>query len=366
MRKLQQTTQVLLAMVLATVLAVGIVGAVQGQVGSGSNVDLPAVTVVQRPYPNVAVHPGGIVSYEVEVRTNRSNGVGTVLVHMNFNPSAVQVVSADFFEKENDTLNERTAGDAWVYHRDDALGKLSYQTGRVSNNKSIIARIILYVKAEAPVDAMVADRLSYEWQSESGNTKMGLGNQTILAVGASDVQQPHYALTVQPEIASVGINRTLTSESIFAAGEPVALWYNSPQGYTFNVGVMAADYNGKVGFSFDTWSLGNGAYSVVAHGNWTGFEAVGMVTIGDAPAPMPVVEQPQPEGPQQAPGCLECHAKHNVQAPHPPKPTCTDCHGESKPALEKSCVECHTSKSHQNVVQMPRVSNPVCSPRFRT
>lgn len=361
MRNLRQTTHVALAMLLATLLAVGLAGGVQGQVGSAGDIDIPAVTVVQRAYPNTEVHSGGIVNYEVEVRTSRSNGVGNVMVHMNLNPSVAQVIGAEFIELELDTQKESVSGDAWVYERNDALGKLSFQTGRISKDKAIVARIMVYVKMDAPAGALVSDRLTYEWISESGNTKIGLGNTSTLAAGASDVHQPHYMLYIDADTAPIGAKRVFTTDGIFAAGEPVALWYNTPQGFTFEVGVVPADLSGKIGFTLDTWSLGNGSYSMVAHGNWTGFEAVSVFNVGDAPAPMPAVtEEPQqpPEGTDQQPGCLTCHAKHNVQAPHPPKPVCTDCHGESKPPLEKGCVECHTSPSHQNVVQMPHPPQP--------
>jgi len=359
MKKVRDAMQVALAMVLAAVLAVGLAGTVKGQIVHPGDIDLPAVTVVQRPTPNTTVSRGSLVTYDVEVRTNRSNGVGNVFVQLHYNPGVAQLMGAEFIQLELNTLKESKAGDAWVSQRNDGIGSLTFQTGRVSNDKAIIGKISFYVKMDAPDGASVMERLSFEWVDEHGNRELGLGNQPILTVGNTDVHQEHYPITVEPMTAPTGSKRVFMTEPIYAPGEPVAIWYNHPNGVIIDVGAMAADYNGRVRFELDSWNMGNGTYSMVTQGNWTHFTSVSVFHVGQPPA----AAQPEPQPPQGAdaagkPGCMECHAVHNVMAPHSPRPNCTECHGESKPPLEKGCVECHSSPAHQAVVMMPHPPQP--------
>jgi hypothetical protein len=358
MSNIRQAMHVVLAIFVAAILVVGVANTVQGQIVQPGDIDNPGVTVVQRITPNTHAGPWSIISHEVEIQTSRSNGISDAWVHMRYDPAVVQVVSAEFIQREHSNQKETVASDAWVTARNDAEGTLSFETGRINNDKAIFGRFTFVVLGSAPEGSHLMDRLTFEWVNEHGERKLGVGNKPIVTVGGGDYHREHYTISVSPQVAPTGTKRVFESEPIYAPGEHVAVWYNTPSGESVDVGSAAADYNGKIRFEMETWGMGDGTYTVVAQGQWSHFTSVGLFDVG---TPQPQPPQPQPgasAGQTQGAGCIDCHTKHNVVAPHPPQPNCTNCHGDSKPPIEKGCIDCHSSPKHQGVVQMPHPPKP--------
>lgn len=352
-RIVHQMMQVTFAVTLSALLVVGLAGTALGQkiVSPIGAIDEPPVTVVQIATPNTTVTRGGVVSYEIITTARHGGGVGNVTVTMPFDPAKIAILEAQFSKSE-----------AWVSSLQNGL--LVFETGRVGQNEPVKAFIRALVLDGVPDGVIVAEPLQYTWVY-GDSSGVATSNRPQVMVGAAHQHRTEFPLAVGPQVAPQGTVRNVVSEPVFSPFETVHLWYNHPGWSTQDVGMVAADAEGKVSINFDTSMLGNGDYSLVAYGLWTGFTSVGPLTVGTpapAPAPAPSAEVPAPAPGDAVPACIACHSKpeHNVQAPHPQQPMCTDCHGESKPAITKSCVECHSSPHHQNVVKMPHPAEPTC------
>jgi hypothetical protein len=352
MNKLHTSFKVALAMVLATIIAMGAASTVYGEIiGSYGVADTPPVIVVQSATPNITAAVGSVITYQVAVQTQRSRGIGTATVNFTFDPVNIRILDAQFSNK-----------DAWV--KELQPGLLQFETGKITQGMPVVATIRAQVVEYAPMGLALTSGVGFEWADEWGERSRDYGNQLNITVAETDSHQENYTLFVDPPVAPTGTHRMFATDAIFAPGEEVTIWYDYLDWGSIEVGRIPADSNGRVQFEFGTWSLGTGMYKMVVHGNWTGFEAVTMFEVGTPPpppapdpTPMPVVQPDQSQN-APAPGCPQCHQKHNVKASHPHNPNCTTCHGDSKPPLELGCVECHSKPPHQAVVQMPHPEHP--------
>lgn len=352
MKKLRASFKVVLAMVFAAVVVMGAASTVYGEIiGSYGVADTPPVIVVQRATPNITAAVGSVITYEVTAKTQRSRGVGNAKVNVTFDSVNIRILDAQFSNKE-----------AWVTQLQPGL--LQFETGKLTPDMPVVATIRAQVVEVAPMGHVLTSGVGFEWLDEWGERSADYGNQLNIAVAGGYSHQEYYALAVDPPVAPTGANRVFATDSIFAPGEEVTIWYDYLDWGSIQVGRIPANAAGRVQFEFGTWSLGTGMYKMVVHGNWTGFEAVTLFEVGTPPAPpAPPAPEPtpvaQPDQPQATPTCSQCHQKHEVKASHPHNPNCTTCHGDTKPPLELGCVECHSKPAHQNVVKMPHALPPV-------
>ena len=245
---------------------------------------LPAfVTVVQRPDPNMtarrsavdfgisrlrqrqAVAGDGIVDYVIEV-VNRGEGrARDTLINMPFDPREQRVLDAKF---SRDT--------AWV--STVMTNSLELHTGALNpNGDTITMTVRLLVRPGAAADASLAERLSFRWSDAEGGGE-GRSNRSMLAVGTADNNQALYPLMVNPVRGSVGSTHAFSAD-LFAPGEPVSLWYHTPDGRDVAVALNRADAEGRVLINFATNDLPAGDYNMVANGHWTKFTAVGRFEV---------------------------------------------------------------------------------------
>jgi hypothetical protein len=272
-------------------LAAGGTASVTFQGGFGSLSDIPInppeeeidttppafITVVSRASPNITVIRGGIVTYTVVI-TNRGRGrARNVIINMPFRRSAVTVLDATF---SNSTT-------AWVSElRGDGL---TIRTGPVAGGGAIvIATIRVRVNDTVVNGTAVADRISFEWD-DNGDDGLGSTNVPILVVGDSNRNETNYSFVVSPQSGPVGQTRSFES-NIFAPGEPVALWINTPDGRNVPLDDLAddddddsdqftADEDGVLAIDITLSDFAPGSYTVVAYGTWTEFTATGALII---------------------------------------------------------------------------------------
>jgi hypothetical protein len=118
--------------------------------------------------------------------------------------------------------------------------------------------------------AAVGQRLRYRWNDDR-NGGQGRSNLPVLVVGQNDLNQPFYPLAV--EISKIANNEYDFESNVFAPREPVALWYNTPDGRAVTVGRRTADEEGMMRSQFTSAGLTPGYYSMVAYGIWSGLTA---------------------------------------------------------------------------------------------
>lgn len=222
---------------------------------------LPAqVTVAQRAAPSLAARRAGIVTLTITV-TNRGKGSARdAAITLPFDPNAVRVLDAAL-----------SRASAWVSaRRDDAL---IIRTGPLSaNGGSVTAVVRLVVQPGAADGARLLKRLSFTWDDAAGGGA-GTSNLPALAAGGADADGAIYPLSAEPASAAAGVARTFASD-LFAPGEPVGLWYNTPDGRAVTAAQATAGADGTLRHTFSTAGLPPGGYSMVAHGLWSDVTAL--------------------------------------------------------------------------------------------
>ncbi|HJZ49682.1 MAG TPA: hypothetical protein VKE41_21040, partial [Roseiflexaceae bacterium] len=227
--------------------------------GSAKKQGLPAlVTVTQRASPNVAVRHGGTLTYSI-IATNRDKGSATnVTITLPFDPQLFKVLDAQF-----------SRPNAWVSEANKDT--LVIQTGQIGSGDVVTATVRMVVLPAATKNTRLAQRLTYRWQDARGGGQ-GRGNAPIVVVADGDSTQSLYSLGVAPSSAAAGSTLVFQGD-MFVPGEPVALWYNTPDGRSVALGRMTAGGEGVIRRPFDTAGLRAGYYSMVAYGLWSEFTA---------------------------------------------------------------------------------------------
>lgn len=221
------------------------------------------VTVAQLPSPNLAVAPETIVSYEV-VATNRGRGAAkNVQITVPFDPTEVAVLDARF-----------SRPGAWVSSL--LTSTLQIDTGALSAGGDVLtATVRLRVLPGVAAGTAIAERLSFRW-TDRASGGAGQSNLAVLVAGQEARSAAVYPLTVErpPSGAAFGV-----SSAVFVPNEPVALWYDTPDGHSVAAGTATADASGMLRAPISTAGLPAGRYQLVASGQWSGITAVGVAEI---------------------------------------------------------------------------------------
>lgn len=211
------------------------------------------VTVIQEPTPNLGVRRDSVVS-NIIVVTNRGKGdASNVMITMPFDPQTIRILDAHFSR----------AGD-WVSELNN--DSLVIRTGRLAHDDVITATVRLAIQPTAAEGAAVGQRLIYRW-NDGVNGGQGRSNVPALVVGQDDVNAPFYPMAV--ETSKTGNNEYEFESNLFAPREPVALWYNTPDGQAVAVGQKTADEEGVIHSQLTSAGLTPGYYSMVAYGIWS-------------------------------------------------------------------------------------------------
>jgi hypothetical protein len=260
------------ALVGAFGLGVGGAGVAAAATSSGSENDVNLHVVVQP----AATAPGASFTDTITVANVGQGGATDVTVSVPFDSSEVQLLGVQFNQPG-----------AWVtsvasnaFHAD--LGAIGSQ-GKDVQMIASFAKLPGYVTGSAlPVT------ITYHYRS-NGESHSGTANTQLVPI----------EMTAAPQRASTSMMVTAGStvpvnSAIFAPGEAVAIWYNTPDGQTLplylrdgristehqrkelmadgtshyvnNGAYLYADAQGAIAAPFSTSSLEPGAYTLVAHG----------------------------------------------------------------------------------------------------
>jgi hypothetical protein len=211
-----------------------------------------AVVVVQRVAAPPLLAPGSPLTLTV-IATNHGRGQALeTTISLPLDPAQVRLSDATF-----------TRGTAWV----SALTPEGVQikTGLLhSQGDTITATLQLAIAPEARAGYAFGGRLSYTWldRSVGGN---GRSNRLDLTVGEA---APPAVATLQPALQAQSGASRIFGASIFAPGEPVALWHHTPSGQVVPQGRLTADGEGAI--SVELRAEQPGPYRLVATGIWSG------------------------------------------------------------------------------------------------
>ena len=100
----------------------------------------------------------------------------------------------------------------------------------------------------------------------------------MLTIGGVASDQSLYSFAADPVVAPAG-SKHIFSSYIFAPGETVALWFNTPDGQAVAAGRAIANDNGGIRQELTTSGFVPGYYSMVAYGTSTEFTAVGTFQV---------------------------------------------------------------------------------------
>jgi hypothetical protein len=222
--------------------------------------DAAQISVVLRPSPQRAVGRGGLITYTIVANNHGLGSAKNALIHMPFDPAQLTVVDAQFSRKG-----------AWV--RAVLPNAVEIETGPLGSRGDVVtATIRLATLPDIPDDARISEQLDYSWRDAAGGGS-GRSNRAVLTIGSTS-DQSLYPLVVAPTAAPAGSRHSFSS-SIFAPGEVVTLWFNTPAGQAVAAGTAIANADGEIHQELITTGFTPGYYSMVAYGQATAFTAVG-------------------------------------------------------------------------------------------
>ncbi len=227
--------------------------------------------------PSSPEDAGGLTAYTITTTNDGDNAASNVTIDVPFNSAALSFVGATFSQPS-----------AWVSNI-TATG-LEIKTGAVGGDGSVL-KAILRFQALASDTSQAVQRLSFEW---SDKLKGGHGISNLLPSAAMGGM---YA----PLTISAAASGTTFSSDAFASNEGVFFWYNTPDGQVIQARVQrgklinadlaerkyqddssydrGSEYaitndQGQVAVDLVTDGLAPGTYTLVAHGNSSGLNAV--------------------------------------------------------------------------------------------
>ncbi|MEI6778962.1 MAG: hypothetical protein WCK70_18840 [Chloroflexales bacterium] len=163
--------------------------------------------------------------------------------------------------------------DAWV--SDLRADQVTIRTGYLGyDGDTVTGTLRLRLRDDAPHAAEVRFQVELTW-SDSVKGGEGRGNRVTLHVGPEQDGLP--PLKIQSVDGGIQV-----SSGDFAPNEPVALWYDAPDGRSTAMGRVTADAEGAISVLFPSADRPAGRYQIVAQGIWS--EAVA-TTVVSLPAP---------------------------------------------------------------------------------
>ncbi|PDV98312.1 hypothetical protein [Candidatus Chloroploca asiatica] len=234
-----------------------------------ADTSIPAnVWVVNRSTPNHGAPVGSIITSQIVTKNIGDGRARDVRITVPFDPGKVRLLDANF-----------SSNSAWV--SSVVTNSLTINTGPVGARGGVITSTLRFQVLETLHSGVaLGERLSFTWFDDARGGS-GSGNLPILATASSVDNRPTYILNVSPANTGTAGTRFTFASNIFAANEPVGVWYNLPDGTsTREVGTFRANADGSMSVTFNSpGNLEPGAYSMVFYGLWTEFSAVAPFTI---------------------------------------------------------------------------------------
>jgi hypothetical protein len=212
--------------------------------------------------PATVTRGGDLLSYTVIV-TNRGRGrAKDAHVSLPLDERVVRVADARF-----------SRDGAWVSTlRPDAL---ELQTGTLSSGDVLTVTLRLALASGLADGAQLKARLQVRWSDAAGGGA-GASNTSTVIIGVP--ASPAGKLAVEPPSGVAAQKRSLSSD-VFIPGEPVGLWYHTPQGQDIALETRIAGPDGALVASFNPQALARGNYQIVAQGLWSGLIVTGTAQV---------------------------------------------------------------------------------------
>lgn len=216
--------------------------------------------------PPASIGDDGIINYTFTVTNRGAGDAKDVLATLPFDGAALRLLDATF---------STTA--AYVSSINKEAPSLTFHTGPIAPNASVIATVRMLVRPGTPDGTSLSQRVWFNWlDGKSGGE--GASNQPVVVAGGADADLMYYPIEVTPADAAASELRFVKS-TVFIPNESVSLWYNTPIGTAVGLGTVTADSSGSINITLDTNGVASGAYSIVAVGAWSQFTAVAPFSI---------------------------------------------------------------------------------------
>jgi len=256
-------------------LTLASLGGAQG-VAAASSARIPANVKVGI-LPSAPANAGGLTAYTITATNDGDNAASNVTINVPFDPAALRFVGATFSQPE-----------AWVSNI--SANALEIKTGAVSGEGGSVMAVVRF-QALTSGAAQAVQRLSFVW-SDKLRGGQGISNQLPSASMGG--------LYVPLNITSASGSTSFSSDA-FASNEGVFFWYNTPDGQVIQARVQrgklinadlaeqkyrddssydrGSEYaitndQGQVAVDLVTDGLAPGTYTLVAHGNSSGLNAL--------------------------------------------------------------------------------------------
>ncbi|HEU4322384.1 MAG TPA: hypothetical protein VFS21_04465 [Roseiflexaceae bacterium] len=215
------------------------------------------VAVSQQIGPVEQARPGGTLTYTIVAGNYGRGDAEDATIIMPLDPGAVQLIDASFSRPT-----------AWVSRV--LTDSLTIQTGPLDRDGDVVTGTVrLRVLDSAAAGARLAPRLLHTWRDERGG---GSGRSNQLPLVVTDTGEPQNLYPLAAEAGEEAAYRF--ASGVFVPGEPVAFWYNTPEGAAVAAEGGTADDEGAVSSTLPREGLSPGAYSMVARGRWSQAQAV--------------------------------------------------------------------------------------------
>lgn len=226
--------------------------------------DPALITVTVRPSLNSVSQRGGVVSYVIEV-VNRGRGrAKNAHLTVPFEPSVTALLDV-----------QTSTSEAWVTTVNQST--LVMDTGPLDDRDVVTATVRLQTLPAVPDGAPVSRRTTFFFADDQDDGS-GSANLPTVVAGSADENRETYPLDVSPAAGPSGSTYTFRT-TIFIPKESVSLWYSAPGGQVQSLDAADADSDGAVSVALTTAKLAPGTYTMVAHGDWTGFTASGTFVV---------------------------------------------------------------------------------------
>jgi hypothetical protein len=264
MRTLWRIKQAMVAGTLAAMVLGGVGSAAAAGRSDDKNADVK-ITVLK------SADQSGLLSYSLDLRNEGGGPAHDTHVDLPFDEAALQLVSTEF-----------STADAWV----SAIGSngLEINAGKIGSGGGALHATLRFAALKSGAELTAPATVHWSDEDEGGRSisnRPNLGNAT-------------QALHVSAEGGDY-----VFSTDVFAPGEHVTIWYNTPDGAVVATEIKdgyvvdasstdekdnGADYTraddkGVASVRLATKGLARGSYTLVARGNWGGLIAIGAFEV---------------------------------------------------------------------------------------
>lgn len=217
------------------------------------------VALSQRVETPEQARPGGVLTFTVVAANYGRGNASEVVIRMPLDPAAVRLLDARFSRPET-----------WVSQVQPE--SLTIRTGPLDRGAVVTGTLRLVVRDDAPAKAALAPPLRHTW-SDDRSGGAGRSNRLLLSVGGPNTRQDPTPLMVERAETEHGLGYRFGS-STFVPGEPVAFWYNTPDGRAVALESGQANGEGAISLLLPPDGLEPGPHSLVARGLWSQIESV--------------------------------------------------------------------------------------------